>query len=206
MRKVSIVSCVEAEKPPMSPGIRDAGRRCALTSSARRSARVKPRVVLADPRARRRSRAASAGGRVACWRMSSRAKWKPKTSTWRITSCRSPAAVSDPPPSHQRPLDEPEVREQLGGLGVAARLVGRRPHALAHEGQRPPVGLLGVERGQLRASSGKLGADLEDRLEPGRAADALRERQAAGEQLDALLEEAQAHARASARAPASSRA
>ena len=95
----------------------------------------------------------------------------------------------------QRRLDGPQVGKQLVRCAVRARAAAAgRADALAHERQRAPVGLLRVEcgdlLGQLREA---LGALLQDGVKAADGADdPLGEREAAGEQLDARLEQSQA--------------
>ena len=85
----------------------------------------------------------------------------------------------------QAALGPPQVGEQLGRRAVAlGRMVAGRPDALAHERERAPVGLLGVELvqllGELREA---LGARCEQSRQPLRGTgDALGQRDPLGEQ------------------------
>ena len=73
----------------------------------------------------------------------------------------------------QRALDAAQVLEQLGRDRVALGdgVAHRGAHALAHEGQRAAIGLLGVQRGERRGELGKIrGSGVEDRVQVGRRA------------------------------------
>ena len=95
----------------------------------------------------------------------------------------------------QAALHAAQVGQELSGLRVGARAAGLgRADPLADEGQRPPVGLLGIQRrqpvGQLREVALSGG---EDRAQPFRmTAQALGQRQAPRQPLGVSLKQAQA--------------
>ena len=82
----------------------------------------------------------------------------------------------------QRPLDQPQIGEELGGTIVAAGLaLARRPHAFPHQRDGLPIRFAGVAVGQHRAQFGKAFAIVRQQRMEQRSGtdDAFRQREAA---------------------------